>query len=173
MPRTDGGFCVTKLALPRFGPGGCDPTQAPQPERATDGTCSGTRIVVPPLGLLYVRFQSEIMLHSRFPAPSRRTMADPAPNIVPLPRHDWDPESAARWIAQLEAALARRDLQIDDLLNSLDAVTVTAPYRAGRFFVKLCDRLLPLYSRRRLAFNALLESGQRVFRRLTGVDINR
>jgi GT2 family glycosyltransferase len=100
-------------------------------------------------------------------------MADPAPTVLPLTRADKDSESAARRIAQLENTLARVNIELDDLHATLDSVTASGPYKLGRLFAKLYDRVLPLYTRRRLAASVLLDSGSRWTRRLTGKELAR
>ena len=83
-------------------------------------------------------------------------MADAAPTVLPLSPPDWDPDSAARRIAQLESALARRAIELEDQRAAFDAVVHTGPYKLGRLITKFYDRFLPFHSRRRLAFCVLL-----------------
>jgi GT2 family glycosyltransferase len=100
-------------------------------------------------------------------------MADPAPTVLPLTRADKDTDGAARRIAQLENTLARVNIELDDLRATLDSVTASGPYKLGRLLAKLYDRYLPLYTRRRWTASALLDSGSRWIRRLTGRELVR
>ena len=100
-------------------------------------------------------------------------MADAAPTVLPLSPPDWDPDSAARRIAQLESALARRAIELEDHRAAFDAVVHTGPYKLGRLITKFYDRFLPFHSRRRLAFCVLLGAVNRGVRRLTGKDLDR
>src|SRR5437868_2402826 len=100
-------------------------------------------------------------------------MADPAPIPGTIAKPDPDDDGLARRVAQLEAALARRAVEIDDLQAALDVVTDSAPYRVGRFLAKVYDRWLPVYTRRRWAAGVVCDLGRRLVRRLTGKDLAR
>jgi GT2 family glycosyltransferase len=80
----------------------------------------------------------------------------------------WDPERAARRIAQLEAALMRRNELLEQKHAALCAILESDAWK----FVKLChrlrDRLLPLRSRQRQAFKFALRNGLRTARWLMG-----
>jgi GT2 family glycosyltransferase len=80
----------------------------------------------------------------------------------------WDAERAARRIAQLEAALMRRNELLEQKTAALCNILESDAWK----FVKLChrlrDRLMPLRSRRRQAFKFALRTGLRTTRWLMG-----
>src|SRR5207302_1463198 len=80
----------------------------------------------------------------------------------------WDPERAARRIAQLEAALMRRNELLEQKTAALCNILESDAWKFVKFCHRLRDRLLPLRSRRRQAFKFALRTGLRTARWLTG-----
>src|SRR5437870_8864868 len=108
----------------------------------------------------------------------RRLMADDAaPTILRMPPPPWDPESAARRIAQLETALMRRSELLEQKQAQLEALHRSGAWQAVRWYYKFRERLLPLHSRRRrfvrTAMGAVARGLHTLTRRVTGRDLAR
>jgi GT2 family glycosyltransferase len=77
-------------------------------------------------------------------------------------------EAARRRIEQLETALMRRTEILEQKQAAITAIQDSGAWRAVRVYYKLRDRLLPQHSRRRAAFKALLRTGGRAAKWVTG-----
>jgi GT2 family glycosyltransferase len=100
-------------------------------------------------------------------------MSDSEPSILPLPVPRWNEASAERRIGQLEGALVRGSIELQDQQAAVDAIIQSGPYKLARLMGKIYDRLLPFPSRRRLAAARLVSLTKRVAERITGRDLDR
>jgi GT2 family glycosyltransferase len=96
---------------------------------------------------------------------------DDSAAVLPFHPPDWDPESAARRIAQLETALLRRNEVLEQKQAALDDIYNSSAWRTARLIHKFREKLLPLQSRRRRAVRTLTRAAGRLVNRLTGKDI--
>jgi GT2 family glycosyltransferase len=100
-------------------------------------------------------------------------MSEAEPSVLPLPAPPWDPAGADQRIRQLESALLRQAMELDDQRAAFDALVNSGPYKLARVVTKVYDRLLPFHSRRRLALVRIASIANRCIRRLTGRDVQR
>jgi GT2 family glycosyltransferase len=105
--------------------------------------------------------------------PAEVRMSDSEPDILSLPPPRWDEASAGCRIAQLEAALARESIELQDHEAAFDAIVRSGPYRIARLIGKVYDRLLPFQSRRRLAALRLVSLLKRGLCTISGRDLDR
>jgi GT2 family glycosyltransferase len=96
---------------------------------------------------------------------------DDSPVVLPLQPPSWDPESAARRIAQLETALLRRNEVLEQKQAALDDVYNSGVWKTARLIYKIREKLLPLQSRRRRAVRTFTRAAGRLVTRFTGKDI--
>lgn len=96
---------------------------------------------------------------------------DDSPTILPFRSPDWDPDSAARRITQLETALLRRNEVLEQRQAALDNILNSATWKFARLVYKFREKLLPLHSRRRRAVRTFARAAGRLVHRLTGKDI--
>lgn len=96
---------------------------------------------------------------------------DVAREILPLQPPGWDPESAARRIAQLETALMRRNDVLEQKQAQLDDILNSGAWKAARLFYKVREKLLPLHSRRRRLVRTAARAVGRTVQKWTGKDL--
>jgi len=73
----------------------------------------------------------------------------------------WELDVAQRRIAQLEAALMRRNELLEQKHAALVGIMDSGAWKAVRFYYKLRDKFLPMHSKRRKAFKYCMRSGIR------------
>jgi GT2 family glycosyltransferase len=78
---------------------------------------------------------------------------------------------ADRRISQLETALCRRNEQLDDAHAALAALHDSHAFRLAQLIAKVCNKFLPLHSRRRRATRGIFRLAVRAIHRLTGRNI--
>ena len=100
------------------------------------------------------------------------TRKDAAEEILTFRSPDWDADSAARRIAQLETALMRRNEVLDEKQAQLDSILNSGAWKAARLMYKVREKLLPLHSRRRRWVRAAVRALGRAVHRWTGKDLS-
>ena len=96
---------------------------------------------------------------------------DEASDLLQFQPPGWDPDSAARRIAQLETALMRRNDVLDQKQAQIDEILNSGAWKAARLFYKVREKLLPLHSRRRRLVRTAARAVGRTVQRWTGKDL--